>query len=653
MAVRDDDRFRPRVAPPRARGAGRERRFISQVIRAGSKAGALGVRALAPVRRSGALRGRGHVAARLGRGGFGPRTRRVVVKARLVVLKTAGARSTLTHLRYLARPGVTHEGGEGRLYDPLTDKADTTAFETRGRNDRHQFRFIVAAEDSADLGDLRGYTRSLMSRMERDLGTRLDWVAVDHWDTDNPHTHIVLRGKDEAGGDLVIAREYISYGMRARAAELATEWLGPRTDREIESTLEREVSQRRWTSLDRALARQMHDSSIDLRPIAAPISTKREQVRLIGRLQSLKTMGLAEQSRDGAWTVRADAEAVLRSLAERDDIVRTMQRALGAERRELVIGEVTKQAHVVGRVAGKGLADELHNRGYLVVDGIDGRAHYVKLPDGTDLDQFPIGGIVETRGEVARYADQAIATSARDGIYRVGDHVSALRAKLAGGLDPDAIAEACVRRLEALRRAGIVERIGNGVWRVPADLSAQGRSYDDRSTAAITPVLRSHLSIERQTRVIGATWLDQQLVRGVAPAGSGFGALVGNALRERESFLIEEGLAERRGTRVIINRSLLATLRARELAAEGARLSRETGLLFRPAVNGQRVSGIYRRALMLASGRFAMLNDGVGFSLVPWRPVLESRLGQTLQGVVHEGQVGWDFRRQRGIARIE
>ena len=128
-------------------------------------------------------------------------------------------------------------------------------FEARVEPDRHEFRFIVSPEDAAEIGDLGGYTRELMGRMEADLGTRLDWVAVDHWDTDNPHTHVVLRGVDATGENLVIARDYIAHGMRGRASELATDLLGPQTEREMRERMTREVDQDRWTGLDRQLAR--------------------------------------------------------------------------------------------------------------------------------------------------------------------------------------------------------------------------------------------------------------------------------------------------------------------------------------------------------------------------------------------------------------
>src|SRR3546814_16339413 len=99
------------------------------------------------------------------------------------------------------------------IYQPVPDRtvcrSDAGALDQRSRDDRHQFRVILSADDALEVADLKAFTRAQMQQVERDLGTRLDWVAVDHWDTDNPHTHIVLRGKDDRGADLVTARDYI------------------------------------------------------------------------------------------------------------------------------------------------------------------------------------------------------------------------------------------------------------------------------------------------------------------------------------------------------------------------------------------------------------------------------------------------------------
>jgi len=566
---------------------------------------------------------------------------------------SSSARSTITPLRYIEREGVGREQDTGKAYGPMTDEADLPAFEERGGEDRHQFRLIVSPEDAEQLDDLRTYTRHLMGRMEADLGSRLDWVAVNHWNTDNPHTHIVLRGKDATGKDLIISQAYITRGMRERAAELSTEWLGPRTELEIQRTLMREVDQERWTSLDRALQREARDRLNHVDQPAGDPKLRQQRVLLVGRLQRLQRMGLASEQQPGVWAVHADAEPVLRAMGERGDIIRTMQRAMGGAQRDLAVFQPGEESRsVIGRVAGKGLADELYDKGYLVVDGIDGKAHYVTLPAKTELAQYPIGAVVEARGSTkVRAADKNIAVLAVDGLYRTDHHLAVAKAQATSERDLREVVDAHVRRLEAMRRAGIVERVAEGVWRVPADLPEQGRQYDAQRLGGVAVELRSHLPIERQARVIGATWLDQQLIGGSKGIGDlGFGSDVREALWQRSDFLIEHGLAEKRGQRVILARNLLATLRGREIDVAAKIIATETGLAHRPIADGERVSGIYRRNVQLASGRFAMLDDGMGFSLVPWKPVIEQRLGKTMTAVIRGSNVSWVFERQRGIS---
>jgi len=649
MSQRDDDHFRVRPSAPKQRGDP----YINKVLRQANKAGAkLGKAAGKVGQRPGSRLGRGHVAARFAGQGLGPTARRVTIKARLVNLAQAGPRSTAAHLRYIEREGVDRQGGAGRAYGPTTDEADTKAFEERGREDRHQFRFIVSPEAAEQLDDLRTYTRHLMARMEADLGTRLEWVAVDHWNTDNPHTHVVLLGKDDTGKDLIISRDYIAEGMRRRASELATEWLGPRTELEMQRAMQREVDQERWTGLDRILQREAGDDGlVHVERFAEPRLQRQRQV-LIGRLQHLQRMGLASEPQPGTWGLHAEAEPTLRTMGERGDIIRTMQRAMSGKQRELVVFQPGEDSRTVtGRVVGKGLSDELYDKGYLVVDGTDGKAHYIALPPRSELEQYPTGSVVEVKGAAdVRAADRNVAALAVDGVYRADHHLAFAQGQATPDRDPRELVAAHVRRLEALRRAGIVEREADGVWRIPCDLAKRGRQYDaQRLGGGVAVELKSHLPIERQARVIGATWLDQQLIGGGKGLGDlGFGAEVKDALRQRADFLAEQGLAERRGQRVVLARNLLATLRGRELAQAAKDIAAETGLEHRPVADGQRVAGIYRRSVPLASGRYAMLDDGLGFSLVPWKPVIEQRLGQQLAVTVRGGSVSWELGRQRG-----
>lgn len=654
MVGRDEERFRVRPGKPRVERDPGVQKFTTRVLRASRQASAGAGKPLARGRGRGAEKGRGHVVARLIGGRLGPRARRVTVKARLVVDAQAAAGSTAAHLRYIQRDSVTRDGERGRAYSADRDVADANAFEERVESDRHEFRFIVSPEDGPEIGDLRGYTRELMNRMEADLGTHLDWVAVDHWDTDNPHTHLVLRGVDARGENLVISRDYITHGMRGRASELATDLLGPQTEREMRERMTREVGQERWTGLDRQLAEQGRDRRVDLRVVPADNDGRFRRGLLIGRLQELERLGLAETAGPGRWTLSIDAEPTLRAMGERGDIIRTMQRAFGSTERPLAIFDAaaSASARIVGRIAAKGLANELEDRSYLVIDGIDGRAHYVALPPRADLSGYPTGGIVEVRGgpREPRPADRTVAARiGPDGLYRPDRHLAEARRDARAGDDPDGYVGAHVRRLEALRRAGVVERLSDGAWRVPADFLDRAAALEAERSGGAVVELHSHLDVGRQTRTLGVTWLDRSLTEGAATAPAGFGAEVRSALDERRTFLVDEGLATRSGQRTILARDLLTSLRDREVAQVGRRLKTDSGLEHRAVNDGDSVRGVYRRSVMLASGRFAMLDDGVGFSLVPWKPVLEQRLGQTVSGVLRGGSVSWDLSRQRGM----
>jgi type IV secretory pathway VirD2 relaxase len=645
MASRKDDPFEPKLAPPRGRGSAAPR-FLSRVLKAVSQAGPVGRRGNRGGH--GAIRGRGFVAAKMASQRMGLSSRRVTVKTRLVNLRKLGAKSSSTHLRYLEREGVTPAGEPGQAYGAVTDEADIQEFHRRGLKDRHQFRIIVSAEEGAELGDLKSFTRAFMARMETDLGTRLEWVAVDHWDTGHPHTHIVLRGREQGGENLVIAREYISRGMRARASEIATEWLGPRTQREIEASLTREVTQERWTSLDASIQRESSAGQIDVSAISLDPEEPISRSLMVGRLNHLAKMGLARETRPGLWSVSPDASEKLRLMGERGDIIRTMQRALNRDPSAYRIFDPSQATEsLTGRIAGKGLHGEMHAQGYVIVDGLDGRAHYAALAVDVDIATLPMGAIVQVRGAAIRPSDRTILATANQGIYRSDDHLRALRGD-SQARNANAVVQAHVRRLEALRRGGVVERLSDGVWKVPGDLLKRGRAYDLKRLGGAMIDVRCHLALEQQTKAIGATWLDQQLVKGATQwPNSEFGLDIRQALTAREDFLVDQGLARRVNARVILTQNLLATLRDREIAETANRIEATTQLQHRPALDGVRVSGTYRESIQLTSGRFAMLDDGVGFSLVPWHPVIEQRLGRPMSAIVDGSRVNWELGRSR------
>lgn len=649
-----ESEFEPKLGRIRSRGSRKGRKYLHRVLASMNLAGA--ARAVPRQAFHGNRIGRGCGVGRVlaGRDRLAAfRQRRVIIKSRIVKLAGKGLAGARAHLRYIQRDGVTREGERGALYGPGEEVVDGKAFHERCAGDRHQFRFIVSPEDGGEYDSLRSLTSRLMSRMEEDLGARLDWVAVDHFNTGHPHTHIMLRGVDERGRDLVIAREYLSTGMRERAAEIVQFDLGPRSNLEIERRLAAEVEQERFTSLDRSLL-----SGADAGQMVSPkMGDPARQTLLAGRLRKLEALGLAEEERPGRWRLTGDLEQTLRRLAERGDIIKTMHRELRAAGIEKASAELAvfdaaaaAQRPVVGRVVSRGLSDELADRHFLVVDAVDGRAHFVDVGKGEATDPLPAGAIVriEARNIEARMADRIVAeiAAANEGRYSVDTHLRH---------DPgasQAYAEAHVRRLEALRRGGAgVERLADGTWIIAADHAERSAEFE-RVQARARPVavkILSHIPIERLPSYDGVTWLDRELAadRAEALRDAGFGKAVREAQQIRRQWLLGQALASEQEGTIAYRPDFLATLRRRELARVAAQLSGELGMAYNEAKTGQPITGVLRRTVETGSGRFAVIERARDFTLVPWQPVLQGREGQSVSGIMRTEGASWTVGRSR------
>ncbi len=333
---------------------------------------------------SGSRIGRGSAFGTLAAAGLYPGgQRRVIVKARIAKFKAGQLGAARAHLRYIQRDGVTPVGEPGQLYGPDTDQANGTTFLDDCGDDRHQFRLVVSPEDGAQLHDLKPFIRDFMAQLERDLETKLDWVAVDHYNTGQPHTHIVIRGKDDRGDDLIITKDYMSHGLRMRAREFLTLELGPEIEHDMTLKLAREVNAERFTRLDRALLK--HTDRGFLVISAMPPEDRTTHASHMGRLKKLQSLGLVEEKQTGVWQIGSDIETKLKSLGQRGDIIKTMHsvmRETGIDRPAgsfAMFDTAKPNNRIVGRVAGLGLTDEINDRHYIVVDATDGKMHYADV----------------------------------------------------------------------------------------------------------------------------------------------------------------------------------------------------------------------------------------------------------------------------------
>jgi type IV secretory pathway VirD2 relaxase len=376
------DSFTPKLGRIGWKQGTRLDRYINQVMRAAHSAGYQSSGRTSSY--TGKRMGRGNAFGTLAAAGFYPGgQRRAIVKARISKLKAGDLGAARAHLRYIQRDGVTPEGEPSQLYGPETDEANGTAFLDNCEGDRHQFRLIVSPDDGAELADLKPFIRDFMAKVESDLETKLDWVAVDHYNTGHPHTHIIIRGKDDLGQDLIMTKDYVSHALRMRARELLTMELGPEEEGSMVFKLAQDVDADRFTRLDRALLQ--HTDGGYLVVSAMPPEDRTIHASHMGRLKKLQNLGLALERQTGVWQISPDVETKLRSLGQRGDIIKIMHRSIreaGIDRPagSFAMFDSTKPNNrVVGRVAGLGLTDEINDRHYIVVDSVDGKVYYADV----------------------------------------------------------------------------------------------------------------------------------------------------------------------------------------------------------------------------------------------------------------------------------
>jgi type IV secretory pathway VirD2 relaxase len=581
-------------------------------------------------------------------------SRRAIIKVSVVKMGKYGASAQRHHLNYIGRDTAGPDGKKGHLYSRDEIMTDEDIFYERGKDDPHQFRIIVSPEDAHELQDLKIFTRDLMGEMEIDLETKLDWVAANHYDTSQPHTHIVLRGLRDDGQKLIIPRDYISYGMRDVAEELLTNELGPIKQIHYAQRVAKQIRQERFTSLDRKLLNNCVASVVDLR--RSRLAEMDWQNRFESqRVKFLNELGLAEKLGSNKWRLDENLEGTLRRMGERGDIIKTYQRVMTeAKLKRKAVNEPIYDSlgptsrPITGRVIKTGVLDDVNNRSYMVLDTLGGEALFVETGGEVNIEGIVPGMIVKAgpQSYQPKQSDYTIAqvASKRGGVYSPSAHELS---------DPSASEEyiqAHVRRLEAMRRAGHVERNSDGSWRIPKNYLKHAVTYEQKrgfnNPAKLDVVSKAPL--RDLTDVIGRTWLDEQLCSGADEKHhSGFGDEVNVAKAQRERFLLSKGLIEKEQS---VTEKTLKSLEQLDLTHAGKSLSRDYDKPYGPAPKTGKLSGIYRKAIDRPSGKYAVIEKSKEFTLVPWRETMDRNLGKSVTGIAKGQTISWTLTKGRGIS---
>ncbi len=277
-----------------------------------------------------------------------------------------GAAKLIAHGKYLERDGAGPEGEPGQFYDRDEDRIDAgPRLAEWAEEDKRHTRIMLAPESGARIEDLKDFTRATMAQMERDLGAELDWVAVDHHNTDNPHVHIILRGRRRDGPDLIIKREYANWGLRNAAREVATQMLGERGREDERLALERETRAERMTRLDHLLEAEIKAGKLSrIQAIGRKLDpTLRAALR--NRVRELTKMGLAREEKRDRFRFEPDWATRLEAIGQGIDLRRRLGRELepGQGRLKLYepdMGRIAGEVLEVGRRGDKG-------KGYVIV----------------------------------------------------------------------------------------------------------------------------------------------------------------------------------------------------------------------------------------------------------------------------------------------
>lgn len=383
------------------------------------------------------------------------------------VVKVSYSRNTKSaswaaHGRYLARDGAQRQGEKGFGFNAERDDLDLARLlgEWQKADDERLFRVIVSPENGARL-DLREHARELVAQMERDLGTRLEWAATDHHNTDNPHLHILIRGRDDQSRALSIDRAYIQSGIRMRSAEIASRELGLRAERDVLRARGAAVKREQFTEIDRELIRRAGAKRIVSfdRPQPHGEAARERRSQEIARLKFLSRMGLANKIASASWRLAPNLERTLRERQLAIDIIKSRARhreQMLDKRAPLAITTLAPGQELTGRVVETGLENEARDRRYLMLEGTDGRLHY--------LYQTP--AIIRARGE-GKIATGGVVTFEAREFDKDGKKVRYMRVEQHGELRSMHTDKQVGNRLdlEALKTIECGGRIDKRGWR--------------------------------------------------------------------------------------------------------------------------------------------------------------------------------------------
>lgn len=386
------------------------------------------------------------------------------------------------HLYYISREEAGLEGQKAELFSNHDSALSISALAELFSDSPHNFRFIISPE-SGDKLDLKEFTKDLIKTMEKDLDTKLNWVSSCHYDTNNPHIHLVVDGRDDKGKKLLIKKDYLSRGIRSRASQISTYTIGLKTKKEIYNDISLSTSKSSKTYLDEVIhyiSLNSCNEIIDLEKIKYKEFDFVDKNLLQKRLIYLEGKGLATKNEDNYWTINKNYLDTIKEIGRTSSIIERLSQKLSVnkEQCQIVSRETIPDKGYKGQVVSHGFTNEIDEIRFLVIKTEDNKHLYLELGKYSEKTPSKIGDWVHITAtkpfEGPKASDHSIAQLAQknSGIYDAEHHqvYAHQQKKLPPGVSIQEYVEVHLKRLEILAKIGLVEKISDKKFRIPQDL---------------------------------------------------------------------------------------------------------------------------------------------------------------------------------------
>lgn len=427
-------------------------------------------------------------------------SRNVIVKSRYINNDGASFKKKIKdYIAYISRD---HAGKDHQKAELFSEEESKDLLHSTIENfylSPHNFRFIISPEDG-DKIDLKEFTKNLINTIENDLNTKLNWVASCHYDTNDPHVHLVIDGRDKSGNKLLLTRDYISRGIRNRASSIVNNKLGLKTRNDVVEKLEFSVDKKHKIYLDNVIKKNISDDVINLRKLHREKFSEINADLLKKRLSYLETIGFAKKYNEYEWAIKENYIQSLQELNRTSLLIERLSHNLSVDKEhcELVSPQFLPEKGYSGKIVSRGYVNEIDDKKFIVIKTREEKYLYIELEKYSEKTPVKVGDWVHVTTTKAfegpKPSDHTIARVAKDnlGIYdaHIHEKESVEQRKLPPGVSAQEYVQVHLKRLELLAKLELVTKLSDKKFSIPQNFIEKISSHSNSNAQTHKPHIK-------------------------------------------------------------------------------------------------------------------------------------------------------------------